>query len=140
MFTAVKMLFKIGPSSGTILQMSGIDVSSELIKPLAQLAAERGESVNDIVEKLIADYLREQRHHYLMEEMERFRLLHSKLREQYEGSYIAMRDGRVVDHDSNGSRLYSRTREQFGDTPVLIVEVTDQPEQLFTRLSRQIIQ
>ena len=120
--------------------MSGIDVSSELIKPLAQLAAERGESVNDIVEKLIADYLGDQRHRYLMEEMERFRTLHPELRQRFEGSYVAMRDGRVLDHDSNGNRLYTRVREQFGDIPVLIVEVTDQPEQLFTRMSRQIIQ
>ena len=120
--------------------MSGIDVSNELIKPLEQLAAERGESVNGIVEKLIADYLREQRHHYLMEEMERFRLHHDEIRKQYEGSYIAMRDGQVLDHDKNGSRLYSRVRMQFGDTPVLIVEVTDQPDQLFNRISRQVIQ
>jgi hypothetical protein len=118
--------------------MSGIDVSAELIKPLQQLAADRGESITTIVERLIADYLRDQRHQFLLEEMERFRLRHAELREQYQGTYIAMRDGQVLDHDANGNQLYARMRERLGDTPVLIVEVTAQPEQLFTRTSQRI--
>jgi hypothetical protein len=120
--------------------MSGIDVSAELIRPLEQLAAERGESVNAIVEQLIADYLREQRHRYLMDEMERFRLMHADLRQQFEGNYVALRDGQVLDHDFDGGRLYARMRAQLGDIPVLIVEVTEQPEQLFTRLSQRVAQ
>lgn len=119
--------------------MSAIDVPSELIKPLQQLAAERGQSVSAIVEQLIADYLRDQRHRYLMDEMERFRLQHADLRQQYEGQYVAMRDGRVLDHNPDGGQLYARLREQYGELPVLIVEVTDQPEQLFTRLSNHIL-
>lgn len=119
--------------------MSTVDVPSELIKPLQQLAVEKGQSVAAIVEQLIADYLREQRHRYLMSEMERFRLQHASLRPQYEGQYIAMRDGRVIDHDVDGGILYSRLREQYGDLPVLIVQVTDQPEQTFTRLSSRVL-
>ncbi len=117
--------------------MSAIDVPSELIKPLQQLAVERGQSVAAIVEQLIADYLRDQRHRYLEAEMERFRIQHANLRPQYEGQYIAMRDGQVLDHDGDGGLLYSRLRERYGDLPVLIVQVTDQPEQLFTRLSNR---
>lgn len=119
--------------------MSAIDVPAELIKPLQQLAAERGESVSAIVEQLIADYLRDQRHQYLMAEMMRFRLQHEDLRQQYDGQYIAMRDGRVLDHDLDGGKLYSRLRSQFGELPVLIVRVTDQPDQLFTRLSNRVL-
>lgn len=120
--------------------MSGIDVSIELIKPLEQLAAERGESVNAIVEKLITDFLRDQRHHYMMEEMERFRQLHPELRGRFEGAYVALRDGHVLDNDVDGHRLYRRVRKKYGELPVLIVEVTDQPEQLFTRTSQRVVQ
>ena len=120
--------------------MSGIDVPAELIRPLELLAAERGETVNTLVEQLIADYLREQRHHYLLAEMERFRSIHPELRAQYEGHYIAMRDGRVLAHDLDGIQLYNRMRQQYDDLPILIVEVTDQPEQQFTRLNRQVTQ
>jgi hypothetical protein len=120
--------------------MSGIEVPTRLIKSLEQLAAERGESVSIIVEQLIDEYLREQRHHYLMAEMDLFRVNHADLRRQYEGRYIALRDGQVLDHDPDGNQLYTRVREKLGDVPVLIVEVTDQPEQLFTRLSQRVAQ
>jgi len=56
-----------------------IDVAPELMNPLQQLATERGESVSTIVEQLIADYLREQRHRLLLDEMERFRSRHAEL-------------------------------------------------------------
>jgi hypothetical protein len=118
--------------------MSAIDVPSELIKPLQQLAVERGQSVAAIVEQLIADYLREQRHRYLVAEMERFRHLHADLRQQFEGQYVALRDGQVLDHDGDGGILYGRLRERYGDLPILIVQVTDQPEQLFTRLGSRV--
>lgn len=118
--------------------MSGIEVPAELFRPLQQLAAERGESVSSIVEQLIADYLREQRHRYLLDEMDRFRVHHSELHRQYAGSFVALRDGQVLDHDADGGTLYARLRRQYGDLPILIVEVTDQPEQVFTRLSKQL--
>lgn len=117
--------------------MSAIDVRHELIEPLEQLAHARGETVNTIVEHLIADYLREQRHLYLIDEMERFQSRHGELRPQYEGQFIALRDGEVLDSDANGGQLYARLRQRFGDLPVLIVEVTDEPEQFFTRLSHR---
>lgn len=118
--------------------MFAIDVSSELLEPLQRVAAERGESVNTLVEQLIADYLRDRRHRYLTAEMERFREHHDELRQQYEGQFIALREGKVLDHDPEGGRLYGRIHQQYGDIPVLIVEVNDQPEQLFTRLTNHI--
>lgn len=118
--------------------MSGIDVSTELIKPLEQLAAERGESVNAIVEQLIVSFLRDQRHLYLHDEMERFRRHHEIIRQQYEGQFVGLRDGQVLDHDADGHQLYIRLRQKYGDLPILIVQVTDQPDQIFTRLGQRI--
>ncbi len=114
-------------------------MAAELYKPLQELAAERGESVSAIVEQLIAEYLREQRHHYLMDEMERFRRNHADLLREYNGRYVALRDGHVLDHDLNGGALYVRLRSQYGELPILIVEVTAQPEQLYTRTSSRVL-
>lgn len=118
--------------------MSDVEVSSELLRPLEQLAAERGESVSAIVEQLIADYLRERRHRDLLKEMDEFRRQHAGIRERYANGFVAMRGGQVLDHDLDGAALYRRLRARYGDLPILIVEVTDQPEQLFTRLNRQV--
>lgn len=119
--------------------MSAIDVRYDLFKPLQQLAEERGETINTIVEHLIADFLREQRHRYLMDEMERFRSRHNELWPRYLGQFIALRDGEVLDSDADGGKLYARLRERYGDLPILIVEVTDEPEQVFTRLSHRVV-
>jgi hypothetical protein len=118
--------------------MSDIEVSIELFRPLEQLAAEHGKSVESIVEELIVDYLREQRHQFLLQEMARFRAQHAELHGRYEGQFIAMRDGRVLDHDIDGGILYKRIREKHGEIPVLIVAVNEQPEQIFTRLSHSL--
>ena len=92
--------------------MSGINVSTELIKPF--------------------------RHLYFHDEMERFRRHHEAIRKQYEGRFVGLRDGRVLDHDADGNQLYTRLRQKYDDLPVLIVQVTDQPEQIFTRLGQRI--
>ena len=118
--------------------MAGIEVPVDLYKPLEQLAQERGQSVTAIVEGLITSYLREQRHRYLLDEMERYRTQHASLTGKYTGKFVAMREGQVLDHDNDGGTLYKRVRRRYGDLPVLIVLVTEQPEQTFTRLSRQV--
>jgi hypothetical protein len=80
------------------------------------------------------NYLREQRHKQLLQEMERFRVQHEKLKEQYLGQFIGMANGRILDHDPDGGLLYVRLRQQYGDLPILIVEVNQAPEQEFVRL------
>ncbi len=109
-----------------------ITLSPQLAQPLQQIAQERGQSVEAVVESLIAEYLREQRHTRLLAEMEQFRTQHPHLLAAYRGQFVGMRDGQVLDHDADGGALYTRLRRQYGDTPILIVEVADSPEQEFT--------
>jgi hypothetical protein len=42
-------------------------------------------------------------------------------RRQYAGQYVAVKGGRIVDHDPEQRALYLRIRKQFGAEPVLIV-------------------
>jgi hypothetical protein len=50
---------------------------------------------------------------------------------QYAGRYIAMRDGAVLDHDTDLTALHARVRAQYGDAPILIAPVTPEPIQTF---------
>ncbi len=109
-----------------------ITLSSQLLDPLRQIASEKGRSVEAIVEEVVADYLRHQRHALLLAEMERFRARHVELLAKYRGQYIGLREGRVLDDDSDGGALYARLRRQHGDLPILIVQVAETPEQEFT--------
>ena len=119
--------------------MATIELPRRLINPLQQLATEQGSSVEKVIENALTDYLRQQRHQQLLEEMERFRAQHEQLKEQYLGQFIGMYNGRILDHDSDGGNLYKRLRQQHGDLPILIVEVTPIPEQEFVRLQRRFL-
>ncbi|HET90013.1 MAG TPA: hypothetical protein ENN99_04620 [Chloroflexi bacterium] len=44
----------------------------------------------------------------------------SQDRQLYLGQYVAVRAGRVIDHDADRVALYRRVRRQSPDTPVLI--------------------
>lgn len=119
--------------------MAVIELSPRHISPLQELAKQQQAPVETIVEELIDRYLREQRHAALLQEMEHFRQQHAELLAQFRGQYIGMLSGLVVDSDPDGGALHTRLARRYGDQPVLIVEVTDQAEQEFRRLSRRLV-
>jgi Family of unknown function (DUF5678) len=46
---------------------------------------------------------------------------------RYEGQFVAMRNGRVVDHDRDDAALALRMFDKYGDKPFIIGEVTQEP-------------
>ncbi len=119
--------------------MAVIELSPRHISPLQALAQQKQAPVETIVEELIDRFLREQRHAALLQEMERFREQHGELFAQFRGQYIGLLNGQVVDSDPDGGALHTRLARRYSDQPVLIVAVTDQPEQEFKRLSRRLV-
>ncbi len=119
--------------------MTVIELSPRTITSLKVLARQQQTPVETIVEELIDRFLREYRHESLLQEMERFRQQHAELLAQFRGQYIGMLNGQVVDSDADGGALHIRLARRYGDQPVLIVEITDQPEQEFRRLSRRLV-
>ena len=119
--------------------MATVKLPNKLVSPLEQLANVQGASLEEVVEEAIMEYLREQRHKQLMQEMNRFREKHGDLKAHYLGQFIGMYDGRVLDHDHEGGLLYNRLRQEYGDLPILIVKVGEKVEQEFNRLSRHIV-
>jgi len=119
--------------------MTTIELPQRLMNSLQQLVTEQGSSIETVVEDALTGYLREQRHRLLLQEMERFRAQHEQLKKQYLGEFVGLYNGNVLDHDPDGGTLYNRLRQQYGDLPILIVEVTQMPEQEFVRLQRRIL-
>jgi predicted transcriptional regulator len=114
------------------MSAQAIALPSELVDSLEQIARERGQSVQQVVEEVVREYLREERHSFLLAEMERFRTQHAELRASHPDQYVAMRDGLILDSDADGGALYARVSRQHGEQPILIVKVTETPEQEFT--------
>lgn len=59
-------------------------------------------------------------------EQQAYETQHSQLMEKYAGQYIAMRHGKVVEHDPDRVALSKRVRDKYGNQPILITLV--QPE------------
>lgn len=64
-------------------------------------------------------------------EVAAFRAMHTQLREQYEGQYVAIHDGEVVDHDQDRLALYERIEKRYPDQFVLMRPVGPQPDREF---------
>ena len=111
--------------------VSHVPLDAKLAESLRQVAAEQGANLEDVLTELVEKYLREVRHTQLLAEMEHFRVQHAGLSVTYRGEYIGMHEGRVLDHDPDGGALHTRLLRQYGDLPILIVQVTESPEQEF---------
>ena len=60
-----------------------------------------------------------------------FLALHQALREQYDGEYVAIYEGKVIDHDASFAALYSRIDAQYPDNFVLIRRVEAELEKVY---------
>ncbi|MBI5653227.1 MAG: hypothetical protein HZC40_22690 [Chloroflexi bacterium] len=92
-------------------------------KDLNAIAKSEGIAVDQVVGNAIASYRRELGHRKIEAEIEAYHRKYPRLRARYLGKYIAMHNGRVVDHDQDPSALYLRIRKRFGNTPVLMRQV-----------------
>jgi hypothetical protein len=57
-----------------------------------------------------------------------YRAMHADLIDDYLGQYVAIHDGKLVDHGSDFSTLHERVRKRFGRQPVLVRRVEINPE------------
>ncbi len=73
-------------------------------------------------------------------EQQAYEAQHSQLLKKYAGQYIAMRHGKVVDHDEDSVELWQRVRKNYGKEPILITPVLDQPRQVITVRSPRLLE
>ena len=79
----------------------------------------------------------------LAQEEDAFVKMHPMLCQQYMGEYVAVYGAELVDHDVDLASLTLRIYERFGDQPVWIAPVRQQPVEEWRvrspRLDRQIV-
>lgn len=107
--------------------MTHIAIQDDIIHSIEQLAQEQGTDAEAIVNKWLRWQLALAREQKIREEAARYRAQHSVLFPIYAGQYIAMLNGELLDHDAEIGPLYHRIRARYGDAPVLITPVTDEP-------------
>jgi len=99
-----------------------------LVKHIEQLASATQQPAEQVLEEAVQVYLDELERAAIHAETQHFRAKQAELSQRYPDEYIAMREGQVVDHDTDVSRLEKRVRERFGVLPVLIAPVTSPRE------------
>ncbi|MBN1145806.1 MAG: hypothetical protein JXA78_01020 [Anaerolineales bacterium] len=107
--------------------MIHIPIHEELFEPIRQIAEQEKTSVENLVNSWLTRQLALAREKKIKEESTRFQAMHSELLAEYRGKYIAMHNGEVLDHDADIRELYLRIKKQYGEAPVLIALVTEEP-------------
>jgi hypothetical protein len=72
----------------------------------------------------IRRYLRQIAESKVRREEQHFCAQHDQLLDQYEGQFIAMHEGQVIDSDADELTLYLRIRQKFPMVGILIKQVT----------------
>lgn len=95
-----------------------------LVQQVAQLARTQERLPEEVVEAAVRSYLEALEEQAIHRETEAFWQQHDELLALYPNQYVALRNGVVVDHDSDVSWLERRVRNRYGMAPVLIAPVT----------------
>ncbi len=113
--------------------MPTIVVEPEMYERLEAVAEEKDADTEQIAQEAFRLYLWEQNRRKISRESTLYREQHAELKKQYNGQFIAMHHGKVVDKDSDFQTLVNRIRKRFGETAVMITQVGDEPDTTINR-------
>jgi len=98
-----------------------------LLTALEQIAEREQISVEEAAHIAVYRYVREIERAKIHTETKALWAMYPQLLERYLGQYVAVHEGKVVDSGPDLGTLYQRVRECYGDTPVLLAQVTSEP-------------
>jgi hypothetical protein len=97
---------------------------------LERAAQHMGITTADLTEKAIQQYLRLEAERKIARELEAYESQREALLSGYEGQFVAVHDGQIIDHDRDELTLYLRIRERYPLIGVLIKQVNAEPERV----------
>ena len=103
-----------------------------LVSKLEQLAREHSTTPEALLRLAVGRYVDDMGKQKLQQEIQAFHAQHKELLKNYAGQTVAIHQGQVIDHDHDAHSLYLRIREQYGNIPILIRQVTEQVENELT--------
>jgi len=108
--------------------MPTITLEPQLMEQLNQVATEQALQPEEILGAAVRAHLRQIERDRIRSETDAFRSMHAELVKKHLGQYVAVYDGKVVDHDQDFPALHRRIRQRFGRRPVLLRRVTTEPD------------
>ena len=108
--------------------MLTVTLKPDIADQVSQLAGGGQTEAEAIVDEAMRQYLREYRRRKIEAEGKAFERQRAALLAEYLGQYVALHEGRVIDHDPSLRALHLRVFSRLGHTPVLLKQVTDEPQ------------
>ncbi len=110
-------------------------IPDQVFAELMPISEQEDKEISDLVTEVLQRYLWEAKERKIDREMEAYRMMHAELKGRFLGKYVAIHNGKLVDHDADRRALSRRVRRQYGNAAVLITPVEDGPEREFLMLS-----
>jgi hypothetical protein len=84
--------------------------------------------VEELVNAAVSQYLAQIRQRKIEAESRAFEAMKARLLGKYAGRYVAVHNGKVIDHDADLRTLHLRVYQKHGRIPVLLKQVLAGPE------------
>ena len=101
--------------------MKVITFQEPLLSQVTKIAQNAGQSTDEFVINAVRYYMAIYRQKRIQVETEAWYSLSFDQRKAYQGQYVAVYDGKVIDSDDDRSTLFHRVRQKLGNEPVAII-------------------
>ncbi len=108
-----------------------LTLPKKTIDGLGLVAEQMGIALSDLADNAIRQYLRREAEKKITQEEKMYEAQHSQLLAQYEGKFIALHDGQVIDSDTDELKLYLRIRHQYPLLGILIKQVAAEIDEVW---------
>lgn len=107
--------------------MVTVNLKSDLAEQIVQLTDDSESTTEMFVNEAVREYIVRLRREKIRAETRAFEQQRDHLIAEYGDQYVAIHEGRVIDHDPDLRTLHRRVFERLGRTPVLLKKVTADP-------------
>ena len=113
-----------------------VPLTEQIYKRVSQLAKARQQNIGEAIAEYLADTLpaadvggvvRAEYDPAVEREKEAYLQLYPELKGKYKGRYVAIHEGKLVDHDEDYGALFERIDDRYPDEFVWLACVEDEP-------------
>ena len=108
--------------------MLTVTLKPDVADQVEAVAQEARLDADTVVDKAVRAYLAQWRREKIRAETVAFEQQREGLLARYNGHYVALHEGQVIDHDPDLRTLHLRVFARLGHTPVLLKQVTSEPD------------
>lgn len=111
------------------MQLEQVVLREDLELRLLHDAESSDTSIGQLLNEAVEEFLLNRQRAKIDDEIAAFVRLHPELWRTKPGQWVAIHNSKLVDADPDRVALYRRVRKNYGQTPVLVREVTANPEE-----------